>query len=183
MVACFLGRAKKRRSVGLATLPAHDDRRRAARGRHTVDWSPSTLWWLLAGGLVIAELLTGTFYLLMLAVGAAAAAIAAHAGLAVTPQIVAAAVVGGGATAAWHFKRASQPRSAPAEANRDVNLDIGGSVRVAEWAADGTARVSYRGAAWAVRYAGSGTPAAGDHVIVAVNGNEFAVAPTAARPT
>ena len=29
----------------------------------------STIWWLLAGGLVVAELLTGTFYLLMLAVG------------------------------------------------------------------------------------------------------------------
>ena len=31
----------------------------------------STIWWLLAGGLVVAELLTGTFYLLMLAVGVA----------------------------------------------------------------------------------------------------------------
>ena len=38
----------------------------------------STLWWLLAGGIVAAELLTGTFYLLMLALGVAAAAIAAH---------------------------------------------------------------------------------------------------------
>ena len=31
----------------------------------------STLWWLMAGAAVIAELLTGTFYLLMLALGLA----------------------------------------------------------------------------------------------------------------
>ena len=29
----------------------------------------STIWWLVAGALVIAELLTGSFYLLMLALG------------------------------------------------------------------------------------------------------------------
>ena len=40
----------------------------------------STIWWLLAGGLVVAELLTGTFYLLMLAVGVGAAGIAAGGG-------------------------------------------------------------------------------------------------------
>ena len=56
----------------------------------------STLWWLLAGGIVAAELLTGTFYLLMLALGVAAAAIAAHLGMSTTLQIVTAAVVGGG---------------------------------------------------------------------------------------
>ena len=44
----------------------------------------STIWWLLAGGLVVAELLTGTFYLLMLAVGVGAAAIAAHLGASAT---------------------------------------------------------------------------------------------------
>ena len=54
----------------------------------------STWWWLLAGALVGAELLTGTFYLLMLALGAAAGAIAAHLGLPLTGQIVSAAVLG-----------------------------------------------------------------------------------------
>ena len=37
----------------------------------------STIWWLAAGAVVVAELLTGTFYLLMVAVGLAAAALAA----------------------------------------------------------------------------------------------------------
>jgi membrane protein implicated in regulation of membrane protease activity len=31
-----------------------------------MEFQASTLWWVLAGALVIAELLTGTFYLLML---------------------------------------------------------------------------------------------------------------------
>ena len=41
----------------------------------------STLWWLMAGAAVVAELLTGTFYLLMLAIGLAAGALAAHLGV------------------------------------------------------------------------------------------------------
>ncbi|MBC7547724.1 MAG: NfeD family protein, partial [Polaromonas sp.] len=44
----------------------------------------SGIWWLLAGGVVIAELLTGTFYLLMMAIGLVAGALAAHAGLGLT---------------------------------------------------------------------------------------------------
>lgn len=141
----------------------------------------STLWWVLAGLLVVAELLTGTFYLLMLALGCAAAAVAAHAGLASTGQLVAAALVGGGATALWHIKRARMPRSAPAESNADVNLDIGQTVRVDTWGADRNARVQYRGASWEVRYAGSGEPAPGEHVIVAVHGNRLDIAPTGVR--
>ncbi len=144
-----------------------------------MDWSASTWWWLAAGGLVAAELVTGTFYLLMLALGAAAGALAAHAGLGGTGQVVTAALVGGGATAAWHFKRARSPRSAPPETNRDVNIDIGRSVRVEAWNTDGSARVAYRGTMWSVRHAGPGAPAPGEHVIVSVNGNELGVVPRA----
>ena len=146
-----------------------------------MDLSPSTLWWLLAGALVAAELATGTFYLLMMALGAAAGALAAHAGLALSTQVVLAAVVSAGATAGWHFKRARSPRSAPSESNRDVNLDIGQRVQVSEWQDDGTARVHYRGASWAVRFAGTGTAQAGEHLIVAVRGNELSVEPAAGR--
>jgi len=146
-----------------------------------MDMSDSTLWWVLAGLLVAAELLTGTFYLLMLALGAAAGALAAHAGLATTAQLAAAAVIGGGATAAWHFSRARAPRTAPSESNRDVNLDIGQTVDVDAWGADGQARVQYRGATWAVRYAGAGQPAPGKHVIVALRGNCFDVTPSGTR--
>ena len=52
----------------------------------------STIWWLMAGVAVIAELLTGTLYLLMVALGLAAAAIAAHLGAGTTTQILVAAI-------------------------------------------------------------------------------------------
>jgi membrane protein implicated in regulation of membrane protease activity len=55
----------------------------------------STIWWLLTGGAVAVELLTGTFYLLMLAIGLAAAAVSAHLGLGLIGQLVVAAVMGG----------------------------------------------------------------------------------------
>ena len=136
-----------------------------------MDWTASTLWWLAAAGLVAAELATGTFYLLMLAGGAAAAAITGHAGLGLTGQLLAAAGVGGGAVALWHLRQVRRPPRATAGANRDVNLDIGSTVHVAQWHADGSARVNYRGAGWDVRFKGSGTPAAGDFVIHAIEGS------------
>ncbi len=144
-----------------------------------MDLSPSTLWWLAAGVLVAAELATGTFYLLMLALGCAAGALAAHAGAGSTGQWVSAALLGAGATAVWHYKRASAPRSAPIESNRDANLDIGQTVRVDNWSPDGSARVQYRGASWSVRFAGTGEPAPGEHTIVSVKGTQLGVAPAA----
>lgn len=110
--------------------------------------SESTIWWLLAGVAVAVELVTGTFYLLMIAVGLAAGAVAAHLGLGLVGQILVAAVVGGGAVAVWHWHRSKSPMPLPANANRDVNLDIGEPVQVAQWNADGTATVKFRGASW-----------------------------------
>jgi membrane protein implicated in regulation of membrane protease activity len=111
----------------------------------------------------------------MLALGAAAAALAALVGMALSAQLVVAALIGGGAVAAWHLRRSRQPAAPPAAENRDVNLDIGERVHVLAWNADGSARVSYRGASWAVRYAGTDAPAPGAHVIAAVQGSELIV--------
>ena len=144
-----------------------------------MEWNAPMLWWLATGGLVAAELATGTFYLLMLALGCVAGALAAHAGLGATGQVATAAVLGAACTAGWHFKRARSPRSAPAESNRDVNIDIGETLYVDVWADDGSARVPYRGATWTVRHAGPGPPAPGQHVIVGVQGNHLRVAPAA----
>jgi membrane protein implicated in regulation of membrane protease activity len=140
-----------------------------------MDWQASTLWWLIASVLVAVELATGTFYLLMLALGGAAGAVAAHLGLGLAPQLVTAAVVGAGATWAWHVKRRRHPASAPAASNADVNIDIGRRVQVRHWQPDGTARVPYRGATWTVRWAGPGTPAAGEFIIQSLDGNELLV--------
>ena len=136
-------------------------------------WSLATWWWIATGVLVAAELATGTFYLLMLAIGTAAAAIAAHLAVPFSGQLVVAALFGGGAVALWHVKRSREPKAPPVQENRDVNLDIGERVRVPHWDADGTSRVTYRGAAWSARWAGSGTPQPGEHVIRAVDGNRL----------
>ena len=108
----------------------------------------STIWWLLAGGAVAIELATGTFYLLMISLGLIAAAIAAHLGLHLTGQIITAAMVGGGAVALWHWQSMRRPQAQPASSNRDVHIDIGEPVQVAQWNTDGTATVKYRGANW-----------------------------------
>lgn len=142
-----------------------------------MDWSTATTWWIVAGVLVAAELATGTFYLLMLALGAVAAAVGAHLGLRFNGQLLSAALVGGGAVIAWHFKRRSEPRGLPASENRDVNLDIGETVHVGAWDAEGSTQVNYRGANWSARYAGSGTPQPGLHRIHAIDGTRLLLEP------
>jgi membrane protein implicated in regulation of membrane protease activity len=136
----------------------------------------STLWWLLAGAAIVLELLTGTFYLLMLAIGLCAAALAAHAGATQTVQLVVAALVGGGAVIGWSlfFRRKNAARPAPGT-NRDVNLDIGETVQITSWHADGTAGVKYRGTHWTAVPAADGHSTTGSHRIVAVRGNQLVV--------
>jgi len=134
--------------------------------------SESTIWWLLAGAVVGIELVTGTFYLLMLGIGLAAAAIASHLGLPLTWQVVTAALVGGGAVVLWHYLRGEQPSKLPAQSNADVHIDIGESVFVEVWNADGTADVKYRGSNWAAITHGS-APSAGQHRIKELMGNRL----------
>ncbi|MCZ2438664.1 MAG: NfeD family protein [Burkholderiales bacterium] len=147
-----------------------------------MDWSTPTWWWLAAGVLVAAELLSGTFYLLMLALGCAAGAVLAHAGAGPEAQWTVAALCGAGATAIWHYRRASAPRSAPIDRNRDANLDIGEHVSVTAWGDDRRTRVQYRGAGWNARLAPDAPAAPGAHEIVAVQGNELILAPTPTKP-
>ncbi len=128
-----------------------------------------TLWWLVAGGLVVAELLTGTFYLLMLSLGAAAAALMAYAGSSFTWQIVTAAAVGGAAVVLWHLKQA--PSNDAQDGN--VHLDIGETVTVEKWDAQGQAQVKHRGAHWTAVCASGHAPQPGLHRIVEMQGNRL----------
>ena len=138
----------------------------------------STIWWLMAGGAVAVELITGTFYLLMIAVGLAAAALAAHAGASLTVQMLVAAAVGGGTVVAWHWKRSKSPKPAKAQANRDVQMDIGETVHVTRWNADGTASVKYRGAQWTVVSGEKGIALeTGYFTVKALDGNRLVVHP------
>ena len=136
-----------------------------------MDWDSATLWWIAAGVLVAVELATGTFYLLMLAAGATAGAIAAHLGLTDAAQMMVAAIVGGAAVVAWHARRSRRPAPTPASSDPDVNLDVGQSVQVDAWSADGFAQVQYRGAAWRARFIGTPPAQSGLHVIRAVEGS------------
>ena len=136
----------------------------------------STIWWTLTGVAVAVELVTGTFYLLMVGIGLAAAAVAAHAGGSMPAQQVTAAIVGGGAVAAWHFLRGRRRGHEPeAQANRDVNLDIGETVHVDHWQPDGTAVVRYRGANWTVTSAGGPPHTTGAHRVREVVGSRLVV--------
>lgn len=137
--------------------------------------SQPTLWWLVTGAIVAVELLTGTFYLLMLGLGAVAAALAAHLGANLTVQLVLASLVGGGAVVVWHLKRASSRTEAPAQANANVNLDIGETVQVGSWNADGTASVHYRGAQWTVMHRAGINPTPGAHRVAEMVGNRLLV--------
>jgi membrane protein implicated in regulation of membrane protease activity len=137
--------------------------------------SEPTLWWLLAGALVAFELLSGTFYLLMLAPGAVAAALAAHTGLSLTTQIVLAATIGGCAVVAWHWKRMHHNHEPPAQANANVNLDIGETVQIAAWNADGTASVQYRGAHWTAIHRTGVIPTPGAHRVAEMAGSRLLV--------
>jgi membrane protein implicated in regulation of membrane protease activity len=139
----------------------------------------STVWWLLAGAAVALELVTGTFFLLMLAVGLGAGAVAAHLGLGMSSQLVAAALVGGGAVAGWQRWRKLRPPAAPASANKDVNLDIGQTVRIEHWNQDGKAVVRYRGADWTASLSTPSPDAAsGQYRIIAVEGSLLIVEPS-----
>lgn len=134
----------------------------------------STLWWVLAGVLVAAELSTGSFYLLVLALSAAAAALGAHAGLSFTLQLVVASVTALLGTSVWYqYRRRTRAERVPAQADRNVNLDVGETVQVQAWDAQGHCQVQYRGAQWRARYAGEGQPQPGVFRIKALNGNQL----------
>lgn len=143
------------------------------------EWSATTVWWLAAGALVAVELLSGSFYLLMLALGAALGALAGHAGLPVNGQIVVAALAGGGGVAVLHFRRRQTAGRVCGAAQAGLNLDIGATVQVLAWQADGSTRVQYRGAAWDALHQGSTAPAPGEHVISGLQGTRLLLTPRA----
>jgi membrane protein implicated in regulation of membrane protease activity len=130
-------------------------------------------WWVLALGIGILELLTGTFYLLMIALGCAAAGGAAALGAPVWVQLVSAALVAL-AGAAWVRQlRAGAPAAAPAGRNPDVIADVGERVRVDAWDEERRARVRHRGTQWTAELAPGEPAAPGEHLIREVAANRL----------
>jgi membrane protein implicated in regulation of membrane protease activity len=138
--------------------------------------SPSDyLWWIGAGALIVAELLTGTFYLLMVALGFIAGAVAHLAGANAAGQYTAAALVALVAILVVRRLRARRRgQRRDASANPDVNPDIGATIEVDAWR-DGRARVLYRGAEWDVELAPGARPDARFYEITAVQANRLIV--------
>jgi membrane protein implicated in regulation of membrane protease activity len=133
----------------------------------------ASIWWLVTGALVAMELTTGTFYLLMLAVGAAAAALAAHSGATLTAQVVTAAIVGGLAVVLWNAYRQRQ-KGLAASRESGQHLDVGETVQVEAWDAQGLAQVKHRGAIWtAMAASADAPPAPGLFRIQAIQGNRL----------
>jgi len=142
-----------------------------------INMAESTVWWLMAGAVIVVELLSGTFYLLMIAFGLAAAAVAANLGASLTVQVVVAALVGGGAVVVWRAYKQRRPSARSASANSDVNLDVGETVLVEAWDAQGHATVKYRGANWQVMIAPGTAAVPGACTIIEVLGNRLVVRP------
>ncbi|RDU99571.1 NfeD family protein [Trinickia dinghuensis] len=131
------------------------------------------LWWICAGTLIVAELLTGTFYLLMIALGFIAGALVRLSGGSFAAQCVCAALVALAAVVALRrsrFGRRRQQRDA--SSNPDVVLDVGAPVEVKAWN-DGRARVPYRGAQWDVELAPGEREDARFYEISAVRANRL----------
>jgi len=129
------------------------------------------VWWILAGGLVAAELLTGTFYLLAVGVAFAVGGVAAWLGASAGVQLAVAAVLAIGGTFVAHRWR--DKHAAPAA---EVPFDVGQAVVVQAWNPDGSARVAYRGTLWTAQPAAPDTPRATTMYIVAMRGSTLVIA-------
>jgi membrane protein implicated in regulation of membrane protease activity len=132
------------------------------------------MWWMvLTFGLLILELVTGTFYLLVIAVAIAAGGLSYFAGASFTVQLVVAAVIGLGGALALRRSRFGRLKT---EGDALQNLDVGQVVRIDGWSGGNTARAMYRGAEWDVQLAPGERPAPGEFVIQAVHGSRLVVA-------
>ncbi|VCU72317.1 hypothetical protein PIGHUM_04416 [Pigmentiphaga humi] len=140
--------------------------------------NPAWVWFGLMALALIGEVMSGTFYLLMVAIGFAAAGIVAWAGVDIAWQLVvcAAAVL----LAVLVLKRLNilkkRGSSAPSR-NADLNMDIGQTVKVEAWDADGATRVWYRGAHWRAEAAPGVSPVPGLYVITELKGSSLVLSP------
>lgn len=125
------------------------------------------IWILLAGLLLVGEMLSGTFYLLVLAVAFCLSALLAWLGGPLALQLIAAAVfslVGLG----WLWQKR---RSGANQNNAPGNLlDIGQQVSILQWHTPRHARVRHRGADWDAELS-SGNTDADAFFIVGIRGS------------
>ncbi len=137
----------------------------------------SYVWWFVIGfGLLVAELLIGTFYLLVIGVAFGAAGVAALLGASGAVQLATAAAVSLGGTLWLRQSRFGRRLHDRASSDHVQNMDVGQTLRVDQWAPNRTARANYRGATWDVELAAGEEPASGEFVIREINANRLIVA-------
>jgi membrane protein implicated in regulation of membrane protease activity len=134
-------------------------------------------WFVLAFGLAIAELMTGTFYLLVIAMALGVAGLAALFGAGFVVQLVIATAIGIGGSLLLRNSRFGRGIHASSAADPVQNMDVGQTVRVEQWSNNRTARATYRGALWDIELAAGESPVAGDYVIREIQGNRLVVVP------
>lgn len=134
------------------------------------------IWFVVAFGLLVAELLTGTFYLLVIAIALAAAGVAAWLGAPVALQFVVAAAIGLGGSMWLRTTRFGRRLHERAD-DRVQNMDVGQTLQVNAWTPSRTARAMYRGSTWDVELAPGEQPSSGEFVIREIHANRLIVAP------
>lgn len=130
------------------------------------------IWWAVAGmGLIIVELVTGTFFLLILGLAAFGGALAAYLNMSFGVQVGVFAVL-----AAAGMFMVSQYRSGSKKGGMR-SLDYGHPVELDSWEdeAHGIAKVRYRNATWDAKVAGPHAPGAATFYITSVDGNTLHV--------
>lgn len=133
------------------------------------------VWWFVLGfGLVVAELMTGTFFLLVIAIALACAGVAAFFDAPLAVQLVIAAVIGLGGSLWLRKSRFGRQRGRHVDPVQ--NMDIGQVVRIEHWSPNRTARAAYRGAQWDVELAPGEAMQAGEFVIRDIQANRLIVA-------
>lgn len=136
--------------------------------------APWMIWLVLAGVVLAAEMLTGTFYLVMISVGLAAGGVVALSGADLNVQALVAAVVWIVATLILRKSRWGKSQAVDAEKDPNVNMDIGQSIVVDAWNPGRQARVMHRGAMWDVELL-SGDPNPGTYIIREVRASRLFV--------
>ena len=137
------------------------------------------VWWFVLGfGLIVAELMTGTFYLLVIALALACAGVAAFLGAPLALQLIIAAAIGLGGSLWLRKSRFGKLRGRGVDPVQ--NMDIGQVVHIDAWSPNRTARAAYRGAQWDVELVAGEAMQAGDFVIRDIQANRLIVA---ARPS
>lgn len=129
------------------------------------------LWWVMAAVLIGAELLTGTYYLLAVGAAFALGGVAAWLGASVEAQLAVAGFLSIALTFVahrWRLRRGAPPPQ--------PGLDVGQTVRVEKWNADGTARVAYRGSQWNAELVTPDTPRVETMYVVDTRGSTLVIA-------